>query len=226
MPEVIYGGLPRGPTLTRRVMVRGVLAAAAASAMPATGFGATIEPKLIKQAELDYGPLPDEPFPIPAVDVEKLEPSYFRRVVDDPTGESAGTVVVDTHDRVLYLTLENKRAVRYAIGVGRAGFAWSGRGEIKFKKAWPTWTPPAEMIARQPDLEQYREGMPPGLENPLGARALYIFHDGTDTLYRVHGNSDVASIGQAVSSGCVRLLQQDVVDLYARISVPAPIIVR
>jgi lipoprotein-anchoring transpeptidase ErfK/SrfK len=131
MPEVIFGGLPRGPTLTRRVMVRGVLAAAAASAMPETGFGATVESKRMKQAELDYGPLPDEPFPIPAVDVEKLEPKYFRRVVDDPTGELAGTVVVDTHDRVLYLTLEAKRAVRYAIGVGRAGFAWSGRGEIK-----------------------------------------------------------------------------------------------
>lgn len=226
MPELTNGGHRRGPILTRRVMMRGALAAAAASALPATTLGATPDLKLIKHAELDYGPVLDEPYPIPAVEIAKLEPVYFRRVIDDPTGEPPGTVVVDTHDRVLLLTLEDSRAVRYAIGVGRAGFTWSGRGEIKFKKAWPTWTPPAEMIARQPELEQFRAGMPPGLENPLGARALYIFHDGADTLYRVHGNSDVASIGQAVSSGCVRLLQQDVIDLYARISVPAPIIVR
>ncbi len=225
MSELINRGPQRGAIFTRRVMLRGVLAAAAASTMPATAFGATMDAKLIRQAKVDYGPLPDEPFPVPAVDVGKLKPSYFRRVVDDPTGEPTGTVVVDTHDRVLYLTLENKTAVRYAIGVGRAGFSWSGRGEIRYKKAWPTWTPPAEMIDRQPELERYRAGMPPGLENPLGARALYIFHDGVDTLYRVHGNSDVASIGQAVSSGCVRMLQQDVVDLYSRISIPAPIIV-
>ena len=226
MPEPTNGGHRKGPTTTRRIMMKGAIAAVAASLLPATAFATALDRKAMKRAELDYGPLPDELFPIPAVDLKKLAPLYFRRVVDDPTGEPPGTVVVDTHDRVLLLTLQNKRAVRYAIGVGRAGFSWSGRGEIKFKRAWPTWTPPAEMIARQPDLEQYRAGMPPGLENPLGARALYIFRDGADTLYRVHGNSDVGSIGKAVSSGCVRLLQQDVIDLYARITVPAPIIVR
>lgn len=225
MQRLTDGGHQNGPALTRRLILKGMLAGAAASALPATAMGAPLDPKVMKQAELDYGPLPDEPFPIPAVDISKLDPVHFRRIVDDPTGEPAGTVVVDTHHRILFLTLRNKRAVRYSIGVGRAGFTWSGRGEIRFKRAWPIWTPPSEMIARQPELERYRAGMPPGLDNPLGARALYIFHDGADTLYRVHGSSDVGSIGNAVSSGCVRLLQQDVIDLYARISVPAPIIV-
>ena len=111
------------------------------------------------------------------------------------------------------------------VGIGRQGFTWSGRGTIQFKREWPTWTPPSEMIERQPELEEYRNGMAPGLENPLGARALYIFQDGVDTLYRVHGSGEVASIGQAVSSGCVRLLHQDVIDLYNRVPVPSPIVV-
>jgi lipoprotein-anchoring transpeptidase ErfK/SrfK len=221
---IVGGGWPRR-LITRRAILSGALGVVAASAMPMAARAATVDAKLVRQAELDYGALPEEPYPIPAVDIAKLSPEYYRRIVDDPTGEPPGTVVVDTRDRVLYLTLEAKKAVRYGIGVGRAGFVWSGRGEIRYKKPWPTWTPPAEMIVRQPELEQYRTGMPPGLENPLGARALYIFHDGADTLYRVHGNNDVNSIGQAVSSGCVRLLQQDVIDLYARVTVPAPIVV-
>jgi len=110
--------------------------------------------------------------------------------------------------------------MRYGVGLGRAGFSWSGRGVIQWKKKWPTWTPPAEMIEREPDLEKYSAengGMQPGLDNPLGARALYIFQDGEDTLYRLHGTGEASSIGKAVSSGCVRLLNQDVVDLYERV---------
>jgi lipoprotein-anchoring transpeptidase ErfK/SrfK len=221
---IVGGGWPRR-LFTRRAILSAALGVAAASAMPMAARAATVDAKLVRQAELDYGALPDEPYPIPAIDIAKLSPEYYRRIVEDPTGERSGTVVVDTQDRVLYLTLGAKKALRYGIGVGRAGFVWSGRGEIRYKKPWPTWTPPAEMIVRQPELEQYRTGMPPGLENPLGARALYIFHDGADTLYRVHGNNDVSSIGQAVSSGCVRLLQQDVIDLYTRVIVPAPIVV-
>ena len=146
-------------------------------------------------------------------------------MVDDPTGERPGTIVVDTADRFLYLVRDDGKALRYGVGIGRDGFAWSGRAQIAYKRAWPTWTPPSEMIGRQPELEQYRHGMAPGLGNPLGARALYIFQDGQDTLYRLHGNPDERSIGQAVSSGCVRLLNQDVIDLYERVPSGTPIVV-
>lgn len=172
-----------------------------------------------------YGPLPDEPFAVPGVRFDVLDPTYLRQVVDYETAERVGTVVVDTQNRLLYLTMSEGKAIRYGIGIGRAGFEWSGRAVIKFKRSWPTWTPPTEMIGRLPELEKWRGGMPPGLDNPLGARALYIFKDGADTLYRLHGNGDVTSIGQAVSSGCVRLLHHDVIDLYNRVADESPIVV-
>ena len=117
------------------------------------------------------------------------------------------------------------KAMRYGIGVGRAGFAWKGSARVAAKKPWPTWTPPKEMIEREPELEKYAKGMPPGLENPLGARALYIFQNGRDTLYRVHGSREAHTIGRAVSSGCIRLLNQDVIDLYDRVKPGAKIVV-
>ena len=172
-----------------------------------------------------YAARPDEQFPLPAARIDVVPPQYWRQVVDDPTGERPGTIVVDTGNRFLYLVRENGKAMRYGVGIGRDGFAWSGRAQIAYKRAWPTWTPPSEMIDRQPELEQYRRGMAPGLDNPLGARALYIFQDGVDTLYRLHGNPDERSIGQAVSSGCVRLLNQDVIDLYERVPSGTPIVV-
>lgn len=173
-----------------------------------------------------YAAQPNEPFPLPAARIDLVPPRFWRQVVDDPTGERPGTIVVDTANRFLYLVREDGKALRYGVGIGRDGFAWSGRARIAYKRAWPTWTPPSEMIARQPELEQYRRGMAPGLDNPLGARALYIFQDGVDTLYRLHGNPDERSIGQAVSSGCVRLLNQDVIDLFERVPSGTPIVVR
>ena len=172
-----------------------------------------------------YAALPNEQFPLPEARIDVVPPQYWRQVVDDPTGERPGTIVVDTANRFLYLVRDDGKALRYGVGIGRDGFAWSGRARIAYKKAWPTWTPPSEMIGRQPELEQYRHGMPPGPGNPLGARALYIFKDGQDTLYRLHGNPDERSIGQAVSSGCVRLLNQDVIDLYERVPSGTPIVV-
>jgi lipoprotein-anchoring transpeptidase ErfK/SrfK len=172
-----------------------------------------------------YGSLPNERFPLPAARIELVDPQYWRQSVADPTGERPGTVVVDTGERFLYLVGEGGKAMRYGIGIGREGFAWSGRARIAYKREWPRWTPPPEMIERQPELEQYRNGMEPGPDNPLGARALYIFQDGEDTLYRLHGNGDERSIGKAVSSGCVRLLHQDVIDLYERVPAGAPILV-
>jgi len=173
-----------------------------------------------------YAALPNEQFPLPAARIDLVPPQFWRQVVADPTGERPGTIVVDTANRFLYLVRDDGMALRYGVGIGRDGFAWSGRAQIAYKRAWPTWTPPSEMIDRQPELEQYRGGMAPGLDNPLGARALYIFQDGVDTLYRLHGNPDERSIGQAVSSGCVRLLNQDVIDLFERVPSGTPIVVR
>ncbi|WP_192845794.1 L,D-transpeptidase [Aureimonas sp. AU22] len=176
-----------------------------------------------------YRAMPEERFPIPAVNLRKIDPRFYRQVVTDPTGERPGTVVVDTDNYFLYLVREDGQALRYGVGLGRQGFTWSGKGVVQWKRPWPTWTPPAEMIERQPELERYSAengGQPPGLDNPLGARALYIFQDGVDTLYRLHGTPEAWTIGKAVSSGCVRLLNQDIVDLYSRVSTPSPILVR
>jgi lipoprotein-anchoring transpeptidase ErfK/SrfK len=164
-----------------------------------------------------YAAVPDEAFAIPAVDLRLVPGEYWRQLVGNPTGEPAGTVVVDTPNRYLYLVREDGTALRYGIGVGREGFSWSGEARIVWKRKWPTWTPPATMIARQPELEKFRDGMAPGLDNPLGARALYIFEGDRDTLYRLHGTNEPQSIGKAVSSGCIRLLNQDIIDLYDRV---------
>jgi lipoprotein-anchoring transpeptidase ErfK/SrfK len=172
-----------------------------------------------------YGPVFDNGFQIPAVDLTQVNPAYFRRQVPDPTGERPGTIVVDTTNYVLYLTEEGGTAMRYGVGLGREGFGWAGNATIRLKREWPTWTPPAEMIARQPELEEYRFGMEPGLANPLGARALYLFEGNVDTLYRLHGTMEAYSIGNAVSSGCVRLLNQDIIDLYNRTPLNAPVVV-
>jgi len=144
---------------------------------------------------------------------------YARQVVDFKTDLAVGSVLVDNSDRWLYLIQENGKALRYGVGVGREGFQWSGRNRISRKAEWPGWTPPAAMRKRQPGLPAY---MPGGLDNPLGARAMYI----GSTLYRLHGTSDPNSIGRAVSSGCIRLMNEDVIDLYERVRVGALVVVQ
>jgi lipoprotein-anchoring transpeptidase ErfK/SrfK len=176
-----------------------------------------------------YRAMPEERFPLPAVDLNKIKPKFYRRLVDDPTGERPGTIVVDTRSFFLYLVRPGGKAMRYGVGLGRAGFEWSGRAQVLWKQAWPKWTPPDEMIARQPELAKWSAdngGMPPGLDNPLGARALYIFEDNADTLYRIHGSPEWWTIGKSVSSGCVRMINQDVIDLFDRVATPTPILVR
>jgi len=208
-----------------------MLGATSLAALSLAGCATTGTPTIQSQPAVPpdvlamYAALPDEKFPIPAAQIELVDPKYWRQQVSDPTGERPGTIVVDTPNRFLYLVGEGGTAMRYGVGVGREGFDWQGRGTIVYKRQWPRWTPPAEMIERQPELEPYRHGMEPGLDNPLGARALYIFQNGRDTLYRLHGNMDARSIGQAVSSGCVRLLFQDVIDLYGRVPDGSPIVV-
>ncbi|RUT30269.1 L,D-transpeptidase [Arsenicitalea aurantiaca] len=220
--------------LTRRAMMLGGLGLAATTLAACTTTGAPRPeapaapafpapgPEYLSM----YGPLPAERFPVPRARIETIDPTYWRQEVDNPTGEPAGVVVVDTPNRFLYWTLPGGKAMRYGAGIGRDGFAWGGRARIAYKREWPRWTPPAAMIARQPELEPYRNGMEPGLENPLGARALYIHDSSGDTLYRVHGTSEEWSIGKAVSSGCVRLLAHDVIDLHARVPDGTPILVR
>lgn len=169
-----------------------------------------------------------EPFPVPEVDMSKFDRRFWRQEVDYPNTERPGTLIVDTPNRYLYHTLSRDRAMRYGIGVGRDGFSWAGRARMAYRRKWPRWTPPDEMVARRPDLEPYsiaNGGMDPGPRNPLGARALYIHKNGRDTLYRVHGTWDPASIGSAVSSGCIRLINQDVIHLHDQVRDGSAIVV-
>lgn len=175
-----------------------------------------------------YGPIRDEDRSLPAIPYGRIDPRYLRQEVSYQTAEAPGTIVVDTKQHYLYLVQSGGKAIRYGVGLGRDGYAWSGRGKIQWKAKWPRWTPPDEMVKRQPELASISAangGMTPGLNNPLGARALYIFKDGKDTLYRVHGTPDWQSVGKATSSGCVRMLNQDVIDLYERVPQGAQIVV-
>jgi lipoprotein-anchoring transpeptidase ErfK/SrfK len=147
-----------------------------------------------------------------------FDPKYEKQVVDYDGKESAGTVVIDTPNKFLYLVQGNGKAMRYGIGVGRPGFTWSGIKTISAKKEWPDWTPPTEMIARRPDLPRHMEGGP---QNPLGARAMYL----GSTLYRIHGSNEPWTIGTNVSSGCIRMRNEDVIDLYGRVNVGARVVV-
>jgi lipoprotein-anchoring transpeptidase ErfK/SrfK len=156
---------------------------------------------------------------VPTPDQEQLDPAFQRQPVFFRTSEAPGTIIVHTSERFLYLVQGNNRAIRYGVGVGREGFQWSGLLRISRKAEWPDWTPPSEMIARQPYLPRFMAGGP---GNPMGAAALYL---GT-TVYRIHGTNQPQTIGTAVSSGCFRLVNADVTDLYHRIPVGTKVIVR
>jgi len=140
--------------------------------------------------------------------------------------ERAGTLVIDVANRYLYHVQEGGTARRYGIGVGRDGFRWAGAAVVGRKAEWPTWTPPAAMIRRQPELREWAGGMPGGVDNPLGARALYLYRGGRDTLYRIHGTNAPWTIGQAMSSGCIRMVNEHVEELYERVRVGSRVIVR
>jgi lipoprotein-anchoring transpeptidase ErfK/SrfK len=142
-----------------------------------------------------------------------------RTTVSYPNSHRPGTIVISTRERSLYLVLGNGQALRYGIGVGRDGFTWSGVTTVSAKREWPDWTPPAQMLARRPDLPRHMRG---GLENPLGARALYL----GSSMYRIHGSNEPETIGTATSSGCFRLTNEDVIDLYNRVRVGATVIVQ
>lgn len=147
-----------------------------------------------------------------------ISPEFQRQLVSYRGAERPGTIIVDTNNKFLYLVQGGGRAIRYGIGVGREGFEWSGRKTVSMKREWPSWRPPADMLRRRPDLPRFMEGGP---DNPLGARALYL----GSSLYRIHGTNEPHTIGQAVSSGCIRMLNEDVVDLYNRVRVGTAVIV-
>ena len=159
---------------------------------------------------------------VPKFDVDL---QYERYEIADPMGEQPGTVIVDTSERFLYFVLPNKKAIRYGVAVGDEAFGWTGEAAIQRKAEWPRWTPPAEMIARWPHLAPRAGGMEGGPDNPLGARALYLYQNGHDTLYRIHGTNEPETIGHNVSSGCIRLRNEDVMDLYERVRVGTKVVV-
>jgi lipoprotein-anchoring transpeptidase ErfK/SrfK len=224
-------------SLSRRTLLIGAAAAVTAGCMgPATGIhhhayvggpspAAPAAPRNAEFAHL-YRAVHSEPHPIPAVDVGRVERQFLRQRVAYDGSEGPGTIVVDPGSRFLYFVLENGEAMRYGVGVGREGFGWSGRATVGRKARWPTWTPPASMIRRQPELARYAGGMDGGANNPLGARALYLYQDGRDTLYRLHGTNEPWSIGRAMSSGCIRLFNQDIIDLYERTPTGTRVVVR
>jgi lipoprotein-anchoring transpeptidase ErfK/SrfK len=163
---------------------------------------------------------PQAAYPQQAYDPRQrpFDPKYEKQEVDYTGKEGAGTIVIDTPNKFLFLVEGNGRALRYGIGVGRPGFTWAGVKTISAKREWPDWTPPAEMLARRPDLPRHMEGGP---ENPLGARAMYL----GSTLYRIHGSNEPWTIGTNVSSGCIRMRNEDVIDLYGRVNVGTRVIV-
>lgn len=160
-----------------------------------------------------------------------VDPSFARKLVAYPTPEPPGTIVIDPGGHFLYVMQEGGQAIRYGVGVGAEGFLWSGRATIHNKQEWPDWYPPAEMLARKPELKEHMVqlqsglGMPGGPENPLGARAMYLWQGNKDTLYRIHGTNEPWTIGTNISSGCIRLTNDDVTDLYNRTPVGTKVIV-
>jgi lipoprotein-anchoring transpeptidase ErfK/SrfK len=215
---VTYAGSPAEPTPARKLY-----------AARSNGGGGFIQ-FLFGEQQPAYGspyqvlPLTDpqqmQPRQQDAIDrrLRRVDARYEKQVVDYHGTERPGTIIIDTPSKFLYLVQDNGKALRYGVGVGRPGFTWSGLKTISAKREWPDWTPPAEMLARRPDLPRHMEGGP---ENPLGARAIYL----GSSLYRIHGSNEPWTIGTNVSSGCIRMRNEDVIDLYDRVSVGARVVV-
>jgi lipoprotein-anchoring transpeptidase ErfK/SrfK len=173
-----------------------------------------------------YAAVTTDKHPVPGVDPATLKPRNVRQLVDYAITEKPGTIVIDTNARFIDLVQEGGKALRYGVGVGKEGLEFKGSATVQRKAQWPRWTPTPDMIRREP--ERYRKwasGMDGGTDNPLGARALYLFKDGKDTLYRIHGTNEPETIGEAVSSGCIRMMNQDVIDLYSRVPTGAKVVV-
>jgi len=208
--------------LNRRSFLFG--SAVSVGALALTGCAMT-DGMTLAEAQKLYGPVPEEKFPVPAVDVAKLDKKYYRQTVKYDSPEAEGTIIIDPSKYYVYRLEGDGNATRYGANVGRQGFLWSGEAYVGRKAEWPIWTPPREMIQRQPEAAKYAGGMPPGLDNPLGARTLYLYQNGRYTLYTIYSTSDPETIGTNLTSGCTGLLTQDMLDLYTRTPVKTKVIV-
>ena len=208
--------------LSRRSLLVGS-AAAGVSALGLAGCMTTDDGRGEWQAL--YGPVADPKFPIPAADISKVDTKYLRRRVKYDTKEAPGTIIVDPSNYFVYRVEGGGEATRYGANVGRQGFLWHGDAYVGRKAEWPIWTPPAEMIKRQPEAAKWARGMPPGLDNPLGARTLYLYQNGRYTLYTIYSSSAPETIGTNLTSGCTGLLTQDMIDLYDRTAVKTKVVV-
>ncbi|VVB49489.1 ErfK/YbiS/YcfS/YnhG family protein [Beijerinckiaceae bacterium RH AL1] len=238
---------PLSSSLRRRLAGAIALAAVAATlagcgpdgpqlALNAPPPPAAATPKPVQTAALDprfsalYQPMKDK-FEVPGVPKSVVRKGFDRVEVDYATVEKPGTVVVDPHAHYLYFVEPNGKAMRYGVAVGKAGFVWSGEAYIKTKQEWPDWYPPKEMIDRHPELKaqldklQSGMGVAGGYRNPLGARAMYLWQGNKDTYFRIHGTLEPHSIGTNASSGCIRLINQDAIDLYSRVSEGTKVVV-
>jgi lipoprotein-anchoring transpeptidase ErfK/SrfK len=204
--QFLFGDAPQGGRYQQQPMYQ---------QQPDNGYGRrSLLPPMDPQQSL-IRPQQQEEAAEPA---QRFDPKYEKQLVEYHGKEGAGTIVVDTPNKFLFLVQGDGKALRYGIGVGRPGFTWSGVKTISAKKEWPAWTPPPEMLARRPDLPRHMEGGP---QNPLGARAMYL----GSSLYRIHGSNEPWTIGTNVSSGCIRMRNEDVIDLYGRVGVGARVIV-
>ena len=197
---------------------------AAAALLPGAAFahplygGDDTAPTFTRDPNLLPPPSADQDFPI-ATYAQNLPPQFRMQQVTIGVQNPAGAIVIDPDNRFLYYMLGGDQAIRYGVGVGREGFAWSGDAYIGMKRKWPRWVPPESMVQRDPNARKWANGMPGGPDNPLGARAMYLFANGQDTQYRIHGTNEPSSIGHAMSSGCIRMLNEYVADLFDRTTV-------
>jgi lipoprotein-anchoring transpeptidase ErfK/SrfK len=214
--------------LSRRAFIFGTAAGASAlvnTGSRAQGWG------FRSSYEAIYAPIEDDLYPVPGVSLARINPAFLRKLVPYETAEAPGTIVIDPRARYLYHVQDGGLAMRYGVGVGRSGFGWTGMATVGDKQEWPDWYPPKEMFARQPGLmEQMGElpggpGMAGGPGNPLGARAMYLWQGRKDTLYRIHGTFEPWTIGTNVSSGCIRMINQDAIDLYGRTPIGTKVVV-
>ncbi|MET0744280.1 MAG: L,D-transpeptidase [Microvirga sp.] len=232
------------PCVSRRLFLSSALAATALAGCSAdrSSFASLLSPSLSDRSlsgrtlakpnyALVYGSLSGEPSPVLEFDYAKVDLAYLRQEVEYRGPGEPGTIVVDPSSRHLYVVDAPGRATRYGVGVGREGFGWSGSARINMRRTWPDWVPPREMVDRDPAIRAQLVatsrglGVPGGSRSPLGARALYLFAEGGDTGYRIHGTTEPETIGTEVSSGCIRMVNQDVIHLYQRAPEGTPVIV-
>ena len=221
------GAQPEAPRPARRAFLFGAAAALGGAGLGLAGCAGDdngLAAEMARAQQL-YGPVPTERFPVPAVDVAKVDPRYFRALVDYDSHEAQGTIVIDPAHHYLYRIEGGGKATRYGANVARTAFLWSGEAYVGRKSEWPVWTPPREMIARQPEAAKYAGGMPGGLDNPLGARTLHLYQNGRYTLYTIYATSDPTTIGSGITSGCTGLLTQDMLDLYSRTPLKTKVVV-